>query len=72
MNKELNKKRVTEWRKRKYDQGCKSLTVYLEPRVREKAGYLRFYYRLPDRSELISMAIETLYQKFLMERDGND
>jgi hypothetical protein len=73
MDKELNRQRVAEWRNRKYSKGCKSLRVYLEPRIREKVAQMRFFYQLRGRtSELITMAIETLYQKFLSERSRND
>ena len=74
MDRELNKQRVTSYRKRKYAEGCKSLTVFLPPKIRERVPYLRRFFQLKERgaSEVVTMAIEDLYQKALRIRNRND
>jgi hypothetical protein len=73
MDGQLNKQRVTEWRNRKYAEGCKSLTVFLPSKIIGLVPYLRRFYQLRCKaSEVIALAIENLYKKALSERNRND
>ena len=72
MDREVNRRRVAEYRNRRYSEGRKSFTVYLKPAIVEKVRYLRRMYQMKTRgSEVIEMAIETLYQKTLRKRNRN-
>ena len=72
MEREVNRRRVAEYRNRKYNEGCRAFTVYLKPVVIEKVRYLRRMYQMRTRSsEVIEMAIENLYQKTLSRINRN-
>lgn len=74
MDKETNKKRVTEYRRSKKAEGYESLTVYLPSKIKGRIWYLRRFFQLRDRgaSEVVAMAIEDLYQKALRKRNRSD
>jgi hypothetical protein len=71
---EIPNARMKRYRARRYELGYKSLTVYVEPKITKLLPYLRWFYQLRGRgySELIALAIETLYEKTLKERNHSE